>query len=176
MKIIALTSKNPSRLIATGILGAGLTAALTLTSCSGSSPSTPTASPTTPAASSPSTPVPPAGNGVPSPPAGATQLTSRAGKAGGTFARYQIGESAAGVVSYYENALKASGFAITNSGGGGGGWGQYGGSGAGVEANKAGTFIAVEAGGSQQGPTYFEVCVGASAAQVSDCRNGDQGD
>lgn len=178
MKIATRAPMTSHRLISAMLFTVGLTAALTLTGCSGSSTSTPTGSPATPAASSPAapaTPATPANNGVPGPPAGAKQLTSRPGQSGGTFARYQIGESAAGVVSYYETAFKASGFAITSSGGGGDGWGQYGGSGAGVEANKAGTFVAVEAGGSQQGPTYFEVCVGASAAQVSDCQNGDQG-
>jgi len=157
-----------------GLAGIAALATATLAAgCSSSSTTPPTASsPAGPPAPASSTPAPPAPASVPAPPAGAKALTSRAGQSGGTFTRYETTQSSAAVVGYYESGLKSAGFSITSTGGGGGGWGGYGGSGAGLTGNNGTTFVAVESGGSNQGPTYFEVCTGTSTAQVSDCQDG----
>jgi len=107
---------------------------------------------------------------LPGPPAGSTQVASQAG-GGASYSQYKTGTSPTAVIAYYNAAFKSAGLNVTSSGGGGDGWGQYGGSGAGTEANNGTTFVAVNAGGSKQGATYFEVCAGSSAAQVDNCQS-----
>lgn len=79
------------------------------------------------------------------------------------------------MITYYTGALKSSGFTIVSTGAGGGGWGQYGGTGAGVTANTASTYVDVQAGGSKQSATYFEVCSGATDAIVNSCQSNNHG-
>ena len=159
-------------LIATA-LGSGVV--LVAAGCSSNSSSTSSASPTptTPAVTTP----PPAPSGaIPAPPAGSTVTqASKAVSGGGTYAQYKTSATPTAVTSYYDTALKASSFTITNNGSGGGGWGQYGGSDAQISGNDGKTFVAVNAGDSKGGPTYFEVCSGPSQAAVEACQNGSHG-
>ncbi len=113
--------------------------------------------------------------GVPGPPAGATVVTAPEPDGAATYSRFSTSSTPAEVETYYTGALKASGFNVTNSGGGGGGWGQYGGSEAGVSANNGTTYVEVNAGGSKQGPTYFEVCSGDSSQAVQSCQGNNHG-
>lgn len=92
------------------------------------------------------------------------------------YYRYSTSQSPSAVTSYYSGALKSAGYTVTNSGSGGGGWGQYGGSGSGLDANNGSSFVAVNAGGEKSGPTYFEICTGASAASVDNCQGNNHGD
>lgn len=158
--------------IASAALG-GVAAMLAVAACS-STTSTPSQSPAStgpstaaPAATTPAAPAPQ--SAVPGPPPGAAQLSTQA-SGGGSYTRYRTSQAPAAVAGYYTAALKSAGYTITESGGGGGGWGQYGGSGATVDANTAATYVAVNAGGSKQGATYFEICTGTSAAQVDQCQ------
>ncbi len=154
--------------IAGAALG-GVAAMLAVAACS-STTSTPSQSPTS-AGPSTAAPAPQAASpaAVPAPPPGAAQLSTQA-SGGGSYTRYRTGQAPAAVVGYYSAAFKSAGYTITQSGGGGGGWGQYGGAEAGLEASNGGSFAAVNAGGSKQGPTYFEICTGTSAAQVDKCQ------
>lgn len=159
----------------------GVAALATVAACSSTS-STPSATPSStaptaasPAASTPAAPAPAPQAALPGPPPGAAQLSTQP-SGGGSYTRYRTGQSPAAVVGYYSTALRAAGYTITQSGGGGGGWGQYGGSEAGLEASNGGTFAAVNAGGSKQGATYFEVCTGTSAAQVDNCQGENHSD
>ncbi len=106
---------------------------------------------------------------APTAPSGATEVDS-ANEGGMTYTRYKIeGTSAQDVVSDYEAQFKAAGYTITNAGGSGGGWGQWGGEGYGMDASKDGSFASVQAGGSDSGPTYFEVCLGSDESVVDNC-------
>lgn len=106
---------------------------------------------------------------APTAPSGATEVDS-ADEDGMTYTRYKVeGTSAEDVVSDYEAQFKAAGYTITNAGGSGGGWGQWGGDGYGMDANKDGSFASVQAGGSESGPTYFEVCLGTDESVVDNC-------
>jgi hypothetical protein len=108
-------------------------------------------------------------------PSGATQLQNGSAN-GATYWSYSItGQDATQVVNTYSSELTAQGYTIQNQGGGGGGWGDFGGVNAGLTANKGSTYISVQAGGSNQGPTYFEICQGPTAASVNDCENISQG-
>lgn len=107
---------------------------------------------------------------LPAAPAGASVLQT-SNNNGVQYARYSTSEQPAQVVSYYSGQWQNEGYAITNTGGGGGGWGKYGGSDAGATGSKSGSFVAVQAGGSTQGPTYFEVCQGANQQAVDECGN-----
>lgn len=148
----------------------GVAALATVAACSsGSSSPSQSASPTSSGPGS-SAPASAPQGAIPGPPAGASQVSTQP-SGGGTYTRYKAGESLAAVVSYYSSAFKSAGYTITESGGGGGGWGQYGGSDGGLEANNGTTFAAVNAGGSKQGPTYFEVCTGTSESQVDNCQS-----
>lgn len=170
------TMKSPTARTA-GIALGGVAAMLAVGACS-STASTPSQSPSVAPTSATATPVPQAPTPatpapqsvVPGPPPGATQVSTQA-SGGGSYTRYRTGQTPTAVIAYYTGALKADGYTITQSGGGGGGWGQYGGSGAGLEADNSRTFTAVNAGGSKQGATYFEVCVGSTAAQVDACQS-----
>jgi len=113
--------------------------------------------------------------GVPGPPAGATVVTAPQPDGDATYSRFSTSSTPAEVETYYSGALKATGFNVTNSGGGGGGWGQYGGSEAGLSANNGTTYVEVNAGGSKQGPTYFEVCSGDSSQAVQSCQSNNHG-
>lgn len=173
-----MSSKSESPTMQTGKIAAvaagGVAVLLTMAACSSTS-SAPSQSPTTapntassaPASTTPAAPAPQAA--VPGPPPGATELSKQA-SGGGFYARYRTSQAPVAVVGYYSAAFKSAGYTITQSGDGGGGWGQYGGSEAGLEVSGSGSFAAVNAGGSKQGPTYFEVCAGASAAQVDNCQ------
>ncbi len=107
--------------------------------------------------------------GMPQPPAGATQQETRTDN-GVQFARYSVdGQQPQQVVDYYTGIWQGEGYTITSSGGGGGGYGQYGGSGAGATGSKAGSFVAVNAGGQTGASTYFSVCAGADEQAVRQC-------
>lgn len=80
------------------------------------------------------------------------------------------------MTNYYKGEMSKAPWKVTSSGSGGGGWGQYGGSGSYVEGNDGSTFVAVNAGGSKQGATYFEVCEGPSSGAVDNCQGNDHGD
>lgn len=109
--------------------------------------------------------------GLPQPPAG-SQVLDQETENGVKYARYSnANEQAAGVVSYYTQLWQGEGYTVNGSGGGGGGWGQYGGSGAGAEGSKEGSYVAVQAGGQNSGPVYFEVCVGPNQQAVDNCQN-----
>lgn len=173
MAINTLSNGTPIHRLGLAVVAVLASAGLA-SGCSGSNTGTPSASGTAsstpvPASSAPAPPAPPS---VPAPPAGAKALASRSGPAGGTFTRYETAQGPAAVVGYYESGLKTAGFSVTSTGGGGGGWGGSGGSGAGLTGNNGTTFVAVEAGGSNQGSTYFEVCAGTSNEQVSNCQDG----
>jgi hypothetical protein len=104
-------------------------------------------------------------------PAGAQQLQNAAAN-GATYWRYSInGTTPAQVVSDYQGELQAAGYTVVNQGGGGGGWGKWGGAGAGLTGQHGGNYVAVQAGGQNSGPTYFEVCLGPSSQSVQDCEN-----
>ncbi|MEI6374528.1 MAG: hypothetical protein WCP26_12170 [Actinomycetes bacterium] len=115
------------------------------------------------------------GDKVPAPPSGATSVVGPEDDKGAVYERYKTSQTPADVVTYYKDALSKAGFTITSSGTGGGGWGQYGGSGGGVSGNGGGTFVEVNAGGSKEGSTYFEVCSGASQAVVQACQGNQHG-
>jgi len=159
-----------NKAVVVGALGAGMV--LLVAGCSSSS-STPEASNAAPSQAS-ATPGAPSTQ-VPGPPAGATEVSTKSVGEGATYTSYKTSATAASVTANYEATLKADGFSVTNSGGGGGGWGQYGGSGSEVGGNNGTTFVEVNAGGSTQGPTYFEICQGPSAAAVSSCQSGNHG-
>ncbi len=159
---------------------------LALTGCSSGS-STDTATPTaevtvtetaaaSPAESAAATPAETtaetqAAAGLPAAPAGAKEVDEE-NESGMQYARYKVeGTSAKAIVDDYESELKSSGYTIENSGGSGGGWGKWGGSGYGMDAEKDGTYVSVQAGGSSGGPTYYEVCVGSDKSVVDQCSN-----
>jgi len=113
---------------------------------------------------------------LPEPPSGSVeQQTSNA--SGIVYQRWSnaSGESAQQIVSFYESALSAEGYTVSNSGGGGGGWGKWGGAGAGLTASKSGSYVAVQAGGQTGQPVYFEVCQGSNEQAVDECENQSQG-
>ena len=153
-------------------LGSGV--ALALAGCGSSSSSSTSESPTAAATSAAPAPAPAAG--VPAPPAGSTLISGPTATAnGGTYNDYKSSQTPTAVTGYYSTALKDEGFTITNSGSGGGGWGQYGGSGSQVGGNNGTLFVEVNAGGSKQGATFFEVCSGPSQAAVNSCQSGNHG-
>lgn len=170
---MTINSKTTQTIKIAGASLGGVGAMLAMAACSStaSSPSqSPTSAGSSTAASATTTPGAPATQtAVPGPPPGAVQLSTQA-SGGGSYTRFRTGQASAAVVGYYSAAFKSVGYTITESGGGGGGWGQYGGAGAGLEASKGGSFAAVNAGGSKQGATYFEICTGTSAAQVDNCQ------
>ncbi len=160
------------KLIVATALGSGVV--LVLAGCSSSSDtSSASASPTAAATSAAPAPAP---AGVPAPPAGSTLVSGpKAVANGASYTQYKTSAAPTAVIGSYNTALKSEGFTITNSGSGGGSWGQYGGSGAQVSGNNGSLFVAVNAGGSKQGATYFEVCSGPSAAAVNSCQSGNHG-
>lgn len=162
MNLSTIGSSNRWKSASVIAIGAG--AALALGACSSGSSSSPTTSAPAPTTAAPTSAAPAPGN-IPAAPAGSKQLSSN-----GSYSRYSTSQAPAAVVSYYSGAFKADGYTVTSQNAGGGGWGQYGGSGAGLSANNGTTFAAVNAGGSKQGATYFEVCSGTSAAAVSSCQ------
>ncbi|MEI6623359.1 MAG: hypothetical protein WCP28_15770 [Actinomycetes bacterium] len=173
------TNQNRNRVVVAAVaLGAGV---LVTGGCSSGSSSTPTSAPPAPVTSAaptvaPTTAAPaPAPATLPGPPPGAKTITAPQPDGAAMYSRFSTSQAPAAVVTYYTNALKGLGFTIASTGAGGGGWGQYGGSGAGVEAGNANTWVAVNAGGSKQGATYFEVCTGASSAIVDNCQNNNHG-
>jgi hypothetical protein len=100
-----------------------------------------------------------------------------ANEGGMQYSRFKIsGTSAQDVVGGYEAQFKELGYTITNAGGSGGGWGQWGGQGYGMDASKDGSFASVQAGGSDGGPTYFEVCIGTDESVVDNCGEQSQND
>lgn len=113
---------------------------------------------------------------APTAPSGATVKESKE-EGGMQYTRYSItGTSAEDVVNDYESQFKEMGYTITNAGGSGGGWGQWGGSGYGMDASSDGSFASVQAGGSDNGPTYFEVCLGPDKSVVDQCGQQSQDD
>ncbi len=162
--------KLKNKAVVVGALGAG--AVFLVAGCSSSS-STPEASSAAPTEAATTAAAP--ATSIPGPPSGATEESTKSVSGGATYTSYKTSQEPAAVTAHYDSALKADGFNITNSGSGGGGWGQYGGSGAQVGGNNGTTFVEVNAGGSKDGPTYFEVCEGPSAASVKDCQSGNHG-
>ncbi len=161
------------KLLVATALGSGF--ALALAGCSSSGSSTPSASPTSAAPTS-AAPAPAPASAVPGPPAGSTETQApKPVASGATYTQYKTAQAPTAVTGYYNSSLKTAGYTITNSGSGGGGWGQYGGSGATVGGNNGTTFVEVNAGGSKQGSTYFEVCTGPSATAVNNCQSGNHG-
>lgn len=164
-------SRMNRAVLGTTIVGAG--AALALAGCSSSSSSSSSSSATPEPTKSSEAPVP---SGALNPPSGSQKLSSKAEGGGTTYTRYSTSQTPVQVTSFYKAEMSKDGWKVTSSGSGGGGWGQYGGSGSQVEGNDGTSFVAVNAGGSKQGPTYFEVCEGPSASAVDNCQNNDHGD
>lgn len=163
------------RTLAVAALGG--TAVLLVAGCSsnnsGSSSSSSAAAPTTAA---PTTAAPaPAPASVPGPPSGAKQLSTQNEAGGVVYSTFSTSQTPQAVTDYYAGALKGAGFTITNQGSGGGGWGGHGGADSHVGGNNSTTFVEVSAGGESGHTTYFETCVGPSAAAVQQCQNGDHG-
>ncbi len=79
------------------------------------------------------------------------------------------------IVADYQAALQSEGYTVTDTGGGGGGWGKWGGSGAGLNASRSGSYVAVQAGGQTGQPVYFEVCQGSNEQATEECENQSQG-
>jgi len=133
-----------------------------------------TVAPTT-AAPATAAPTTAGGAALPAPPGGSQQL-QQATSNGAAYWRYSVtGTPAAQVVSDYQSGLQSWGYSVQDQGGNGGGWGKWGGSGAGLTAQKGGTHVSVQAGGQSGGPTYFEVCQGPSSQAVNDCENASDG-
>ncbi len=109
-------------------------------------------------------------SGLPPAPGG-SQLMQTSTDNGVQYARYATSAAPQQIVSYYSQKWQAEGYQIQSTGGGGGGWGKYGGSDAGANGSKGGSYVDVQAGGSTQGPTYFEVCQGPNKAAVNECGN-----
>jgi hypothetical protein len=164
-------------------MAAAAGAALILAACSSSGTTTtassaPPITPASPAQATPSVSPPtatpttkPASTGpkLPKPPAGSKER-SKHQISSGTYARYSNATlSAPRVVKKYKKKATKAGYTIKSSGAHGGGWGGYGGSEAGMTAVKSGAYMGVQAGGSRQGATYFEVCVGADKGAVDEC-------
>ncbi len=144
--------------------------AVTVTETTAATPAAPAETTAAAPAATTAAPTSAAAN-VPPPPDGAKKVDSE-DESGMQYTRYKIsGTSAEAVVKSYESQLKSAGFTITNAGGSGGGWGKWGGSGYGMDAKDEATFVSVQAGGSDNGPTYFEVCVGADKSVVDKCGN-----
>lgn len=167
--------------IAAGLSGVALLAA-------GCSSSTPTATETVTATATESAPAPAptptatkteSGSGsatLPQPPAGSTKLGGST-KGDAEYARYKNSqESPQNVVNSYKKEAQNSGYTVKNSGGSGGGWGGYGGSNYGLTAEKSGSYLEVQAGGENSGPTYFEVCVGPESSARGHCENSSKQD
>lgn len=115
---------------------------------------------------------------LPQPPAGSKQIADKQ-SGGATYARYSIsGMTAEEVGKQYKSEAQSAGYTIKSSGGGGGGWGEWGGSEYGLTAQKDDGYLAVQAGGSSKGPTYFEVCVGpdSSVEDLCDSHSDDTSD
>lgn len=159
------------KLIVATALSSGVV--LAIAGCSSNSSSSSSESPT---AAAPTSAAPAPAAAVPAPPAGSTLTSGPTATAnGGTYNQYKTSQAPTAVTGYYDTAMKNEGFTITNNGSGGGGWGQYGGSGANVGGNNGSLFVEVNAGGSKQGATYFEVCSGPTQAAVSSCQSGNHG-
>ena len=158
--------------LTTGVVGAG--AVLALAGCSSSSSDNSSSSPAASASQSASKSN--NSSALPAPPAGSKNLSTEKEAGDVVYRRYSTSMKPAGVTSYYKTELTGSGYKVTSAGASGGGWGQYGGSGAGLEANNGSNFVAVNAGGSKQGQTFFEVCAGPSSAAVDQCQGNNHGD
>ncbi len=113
---------------------------------------------------------------LPSPPSGSIELqTSNAN--GVLYQRWSnsSGETPAQIVSFYQSALEAEGYTVTDTGGGGGGWGKWGGAGAGLSASRSGSYVDVQAGGQTGQPVFFEVCQGSNEQATEECENQSEG-
>ena len=105
------------------------------------------------------------------PPSGSKKLSSET-DGGNTYARYKnSSQSPKEVVTFYKGEATKSGYSVKNLNGGGGGWGGYGGSNWGMVAQKDGSYLDVQAGGSSNGPTFFEVCMGGDKSALKHCNN-----
>ena len=109
-------------------------------------------------------------NGLPPAPAGSSLLQTSTDN-GAQYARYSTSEAPTQVVAYYTGKWQAEGYQIQSTGSGGGGYGKYGGADAGASGSKSGSYVNVQAGGSTQGPTYFEICQGPNQSAVNECSN-----
>lgn len=108
---------------------------------------------------------------LPKPPSGSKKVSSES-DGGDTYARYKTtSQSPKEVVTFYKGEATKQGYSVKNMNGGGGGWGGYGGSNWGMVAQKDGSYLDVQAGGSSNGPTYFEVCVGPGKSALRHCNN-----
>lgn len=155
----------------TTVIALGMTGLATVAAgCSSSTPAPSTSAATEAAPSAPATTdAAPAPTGVPAAPSGAKELSSSQEETA-IYTRYEItGMTPQQVVQSYEQSATNAGYTVTNSGGSGGGWGGYGGAGAGMVAEKSGSYLDVQAGGETSGPTYFEVCVGTDEGAVEHC-------
>jgi len=113
---------------------------------------------------------------LPTPPSGSIEVqTSNAN--GIVYQRYSnsSGATPQQIVADYQAALQSEGYTVTDTGGGGGGWGKWGGSGAGLNASRSGSYVAVQAGGQTGQPVYFEVCQGSNEQATEECENQSQG-
>jgi hypothetical protein len=167
------------------VMGVGVTAIIAIGGCggddssdsdSGSAARTVTEVETAPPAPTP-TPLPPPtspspaeASSLPSPPSGSKEIQEE-NEHGVTYGRYSTGDEPSAVVAHYRAKLKADGWTIENVGGSSGGWGKYGGAEAGLQGRMGSEYIDVQAGGSRQGPTYFEVCIGPEEASEQQCAN-----
>ncbi len=167
--------------VAAGLSGVALVAVGCSSSSTPADSVTVTATPTeaTAAAPTPTAAKTNSGSGgatLPKPPAGSTKV---GGSSNGAeqYARYKNSQkSPQKIVNSYKKKAQQTGYTIKNSGGSGGGWGGYGGSNYGLTAEKSGSYLDVQAGGENSGPTYFEVCVGPDNGAREHCENSSQED
>jgi hypothetical protein len=105
-------------------------------------------------------------DGLPQPPAGASQVQTGT-ENGAAKAKYRISDQLPNqVIEYYTGLWKNDGYTIITSGSGPDG-GRKGG--ATAIASKNGTFVGVEADADAGEPTHFDVCQGSTEAAVRDC-------
>ncbi|HBM16002.1 MAG TPA: hypothetical protein DD381_06635 [Lentisphaeria bacterium] len=98
------------------------------------------------------------------PPSGAEEVVTGTDR-GCTYTRYSITQSPRDVVNYFDKQFKSEGWKVTNKGGGGS---SYGG-GAGLRAEKNGTYSKVDAGGENGSDTYFNVWFGSNKNDIDHC-------
>jgi len=160
---------SSTRLRAIGLTTIGVGALVVAAGCSSSSDSsttpTPTATAVAPTVTETATATAEPVAGIPAPPAGSVKISGNA-----TYSRYKnSAKDPAAIVSFYKGELTNAGYKIVKQNSGGGGWGPYGGSGAGLRAQKGDVWTGVGAGAEKGAPTYFSVCTAGSESGINRC-------
>jgi hypothetical protein len=97
-------------------------------------------------------------------PADSQKLATKDISSGGQLAHYMTSANPIAVIDSYAQALPASGWTVTSSGGGGS---EYGGN-AGLQATNGPKYLSINAGG-PVGTTYVSVCVWPSKPDRDHC-------